>query len=78
MMTSAPLAFPEDLKLLLKEGLAKLCPVGIVPREYEALQFCLHPREPINARKLPTGRLIHALGDTQSLNMASGQRNSDG
>jgi hypothetical protein len=35
MMTCAPLTFPEDLKLLLKEGLAKLCPIGIVPREYE-------------------------------------------
>jgi hypothetical protein len=41
MMTCAPLTFPEDLKLLLKEGLAKLCPIGIVPREYEALQFCI-------------------------------------
>ena len=41
MMTCAHLTFPEDLKLILKEGLAKLCPIGIVPREYEALQFCL-------------------------------------
>jgi hypothetical protein len=51
MMICAPLAFPEDLKLLLKEGMAKLCPIGIVPREYEALQFCLSPRElgtPVN------------------------------
>ena len=46
MMTCAPLIFHEDLQLLLKEGLAKLCPIGIVPREYEALQFCLSPREP--------------------------------
>jgi len=46
MMTSAPLIFPEDLKLILKEGMAKLCPIGIiVPREYEALLFCLSPRE---------------------------------
>ena len=37
MMTCAPLTFHEDLKLLLKEGPAKLCPIGIVPREYEAL-----------------------------------------
>ena len=37
MMTCAPLIFPEDLKLLLKEELAKLCPPGIVPREYEAI-----------------------------------------
>ena len=41
MMTCAPLTFPEDLKLLLNEGLAKLCPTCIVPREYEALQFSL-------------------------------------
>ena len=46
MMTCAPLTFPEDFKLLLKEGLAKLCPPGIVPREYEAKQFCLSPGEP--------------------------------
>ncbi len=46
MMTCAPLAFPEDLKLLLGEGMAKLCPIGIVPREYEALQFCLSPKAP--------------------------------
>ncbi len=46
MMTYAPLTFPEDLKLLLEEGLAKLCPIGIVPREYEALQFCLSPGDP--------------------------------
>jgi len=46
MMTCAPLTFPEDLKLLLKEGMEKLCPIGIVPREYAALQFCLSPGEP--------------------------------
>ena len=46
-MTCAPLIFPEDLKLLLKEGLSKLCPPGIVPREYEASQFCLSPGEPV-------------------------------
>ena len=45
MMTCAPLAFPEDLKLLRKEGLAEICPICIVPREYEALLFCLSPRE---------------------------------
>ena len=45
-MTCAPLTVPEDLKLLLKEGLAKLCPIGIVPREYEALQSCISPGEP--------------------------------
>jgi len=46
MMTSAPLSFPENLKLPLKEGLAKLCHPRIVPREYETLQFCLSPGEP--------------------------------
>ncbi len=37
MMTCAPLAQPEDLKLLLREGIAKLCPPGIVTREYNSL-----------------------------------------
>jgi hypothetical protein len=46
MMTRAPLLFPEDLKVLLREGLAKLCPPGLVPLEYEALEFCLSPGEP--------------------------------
>ncbi len=45
MITCAPLTFHEDLELLLKEGLAKLCPIGIVPREYETLQLCLSPGE---------------------------------
>jgi hypothetical protein len=36
-----PLTVNEDLKFLLKEGLAKLCPIGIVPLEYEALHFYL-------------------------------------
>ena len=39
MMTSFPLAQPEDLKLLLREGIEKLCPPGIVTREYNSLQF---------------------------------------
>ena len=46
MMTCAPLIFLEDLKILLKEGMMKLCPIGIVPREYEALEFCLSLGEP--------------------------------
>jgi hypothetical protein len=45
MMTSAPLTVLEDLKILLKKGLSKLCPPWIVSREYEALQFCLSPGE---------------------------------
>ena len=46
LVTCAPLTFPEDLKLLLKEGLAKLCPPKSVPRKYEALHFCLSHGEP--------------------------------
>jgi len=46
MMACAPLTFPEDLKLLLEEGLAKLCPPCIMSREYEAIKFCLSPGEP--------------------------------
>ena len=46
MMTCAPLTVPEDLKLLLKEGLAKLHSPGIIPCENEALQFYLSPGEP--------------------------------
>ena len=46
LMTCVPLTFPEDLKVLLMEGLAKLCPPGLVPRKYEGLQFCLSPGEP--------------------------------
>ena len=38
-MTSTPLKQPEDLKLLLREGITKLCPPGIVTREYNSLQF---------------------------------------
>ena len=45
MMTSATPTVIEDLKVLLKKGLAKLCPPRIVPREYEVLQFCLSSRE---------------------------------
>ena len=37
MMTCSTLTHPEDLKILIKEGIAKLCPPGIVAREYEAL-----------------------------------------
>ncbi len=45
MMTCAPLTVLEDLKVCNKEGLSKLCPLGIVPRKYEALLFYLEPRE---------------------------------
>jgi len=46
MMTSAPLAQPEDFKLLLREGIAKLCPPGIVTKEYNSLQFVTAKGEP--------------------------------
>ena len=41
MMTSAPMSAPEDLKVLIKEALIKICPPALVPKEYEALQFRL-------------------------------------
>ena len=45
MMTCSTLTHPEDLKILIREGIAKLCPPSIVAREYEALQFILSPGE---------------------------------
>ena len=38
MMTYAPLANPEDLKVLIKEGLIKICTLALDPKEYEALK----------------------------------------
>jgi hypothetical protein len=46
MMTCAPLTQPEDLKLLLREGIAKLCPPGFVTREYDYLQLVTAKEEP--------------------------------
>ncbi len=43
MMTCAPLTNPEDLKVLIKEGLVKICPPALVPKEYEALPLRLVP-----------------------------------
>ena len=37
MMTNAPLVQPEDFKILLKEGIAKLCPPGLVAKECDLL-----------------------------------------
>ena len=45
MMTYSTLAYPEDLKILIRENIAKLCPPGIVAREYDAIQFVLSPGE---------------------------------
>jgi hypothetical protein len=36
-MACAPLTAQEDLKVLIKEGLIKICPPAFVPKEYEAL-----------------------------------------
>jgi hypothetical protein len=33
------LAQPEDFKLLLRDDIAKLCPPGIITREYNSMQF---------------------------------------
>ena len=45
-MTSALMTQPEDFKLLLREGITKLCPPGIVTREYNSLQFVTSKGEP--------------------------------
>ena len=45
LMTCTPLTVPEDLKVLIREGISKICPLGNVPIEYEGLRFCLAPRE---------------------------------
>jgi hypothetical protein len=46
IMTCSPLISPEDLKVLIREGISKICPLANVPREYEALHFCMAPGEP--------------------------------
>jgi hypothetical protein len=46
MMTCSPLTIPESLKLLIREGMSKLCLPGLVPVTYEAFQFFLTPGEP--------------------------------
>jgi hypothetical protein len=46
MMTCSPLSAPEDLKVLLKEGISKLCIPDQVHTAYEALRFFAAPREP--------------------------------
>ena len=43
MMTCTPLAAPEDLKVLIREGIAKLCPTELVKSSYETLRFFLSP-----------------------------------
>ena len=46
MMPCSPLTDPEDLKVLIREKITKICPPGNVLREYEALRFCLVSGEP--------------------------------
>jgi hypothetical protein len=46
MMTCTPLSAPEDLKVLIKEGISKLCPTELVKPSYEALRFFLSPGDP--------------------------------
>ena len=45
-MTLAPPTIPKDLKVLIREEISKICPPRNVPREYEALQFCLSLEKP--------------------------------
>jgi hypothetical protein len=45
MMTLSTLTYHEDLKILTREGIAKLCPPGIVAREYDSLWFIMSPGE---------------------------------
>jgi len=46
MMTCAPLTAAQDMKVLITEGIAKLCPPDLVPAAYGALKFCSAPGEP--------------------------------
>ena len=45
-MTCTPLSAPEDLKVLIREGISKLCPSDHVKTSYEALLFFLSPGDP--------------------------------
>ncbi len=45
-MTCNPLSSPEDLKVLIREGITKLCPPDLVKPSYEALRFFLSPGDP--------------------------------
>jgi len=46
LMTCTPLSAPEDLKVLIRAGIFKLCPPDLVLPSYEALRFFLSPGEP--------------------------------
>ena len=44
-MTCTPLSPPEDLKVLIREGISKLCTPDLAHSSYVALRFFLSPRE---------------------------------
>ena len=46
MMTCTPLSTPEDLKVLIREGITKICPPDQVKPSYETLRFFLSPGDP--------------------------------
>ncbi len=43
MMTCTPLSALEDLKVLIREGLTKICPPDLVKPSYERLRLFLSP-----------------------------------
>ena len=45
-MPCTPHSTPEDLNILIREGIAKLCPPGLVPSIYDDIKFCLASGEP--------------------------------
>lgn len=46
LMTCSPLSTPEDLKVLIKEGISRLCTSDQVQASYEALRFFAAPGDP--------------------------------
>ena len=46
LMTCTSLSSPEDVKVLIREGISKLCPPDQVKTSYEALRFFLSPGDP--------------------------------
>ena len=45
-MTCTPLSAPEDLKVLIREGITMICPPDLVNPSYEALSIFLSPGDP--------------------------------
>ena len=46
LMPCTPLSATEELKVLIREGIPKLCPPDLVLPSYEALRFFVSPGEP--------------------------------